>query len=295
VVEIKLVISLKFLLGRISCELKRWVRNRYRSVKLEASNIFKSKGVYFKAMRPVIGISTAWSVETWGDTLEHGGYIYCGSYYIFAVARSNAIPMMVPPVPEETNLQEMAKKVIDLVDGLLLTGGGDAKRFKPEEMPPLKVQQPLRYEFERHLIKEAFGKNLPTLGICRGYQMIAEVLGGSIGESIISGHKQKGPGTQAFHGIKIDPKSKFYEICGIDYWKVNSFHVQAVESPPPGFRVVALSDDGVIEGIEAIDKDFFIGVQFHPEELFPVDQVAQKLFLKFIEAAKVYRNSMKSR
>lgn len=236
-------------------------------------------------MKPVIGISTAWSVETWGDSLEHGGYIYVGSYYVWAVAQSGGLPVLVGP-SRDTDLKEAAKQVVEMVDGLLLSGGGDARRFKPEELPPLKEQQPLRYEFEAYLIREAYEKDIPVLGICRGHQMIAEVLGGSIGKDTINGHKQKGPGTQPCHGIAIDKESLLYKLTGAERWEVNSFHIQAVERPPEGFRVSSRSDDGIVESIEAVNKKFFMGMQFHPEELYPVDDKAKKIFRNFIDTAK---------
>lgn len=236
-------------------------------------------------MKPIIGVSCAWSVETWGDSLEHGGYIYVGSPYVWAVANSGGFPILVGPA-KETNLEEAAKQVIEMVDGLLLTGGGDARRFKPEELPPLKEQQPLRYEFETYLIQEAFKKDIPVMGICRGHQMIAEVLGGRIGKNTINGHKQKEPGTKASHGIIIEQESALYNMCGTARWEVNSFHIQAVEAPPEGFRISSRSEDGVIESIEAVNKKFFIGMQFHPEELFPVDDIAKRIFKNFIDIAK---------
>lgn len=236
-------------------------------------------------MRPIVGISAAWSVETWGDSPENGGYFYAAYPYIQAVVKSGGIAVMVPPAAPSSDPDCVADQVIKSVHAFLLTGGGNGRGTKPFK-PALQEQQPIRYDFEARLIKTAFDEGIPVLGICRGCQMMGEVLGGAIRRETVTGHKQHFDGARPMHEITIDTGSRLYGFCGVERWDVNSFHVQVIETPPPGFRVAARSDDGLVEAIEAIDKPFFIGTQFHPEELIEVDVAAQKLFAGFIESAR---------
>lgn len=236
--------------------------------------------------RPIIGLTSAWSVETWGHTLEHGGYYYAGTFYADAISRSGGIPLLIPIPPEDRLFDEQIEEILSHVDGLLFTGGGDAKRFPREKLPSLREQQPHRYSFEERLLLHAWRKNLVTMGICRGFQMMVEVFGGKLCEGTIEGHKQSSPGFLAFHRVKVFEMSKLYAITGATSLEVNSFHVQAVEEVPKGFVVNAISEDGLVEGIEAEDRDFFMGFQFHPEERYGVDHYQRKIFDAFVGASK---------
>jgi len=240
-------------------------------------------------MRPVIGITGAWSVETWGHSEEHGGYFYVGSYYATAVSKSGGLPFIIALPHKNADLKEVAEEVVSRVDGILFSGGGDAKRFKKDELPSLYEQQPFRYSFERELILEAWKRDLPILGICRGYQMLVEVFGGKLMDGTIDGHKQNLPGHEPWHALFIKEDSKFERLVGTREMRVNSFHIQAVEKVPKGFEAVGLSDDGIIEAIEAVDKEFVFGVQFHPEERYDVDPHSKVIFDHFVEKAREYK------
>lgn len=121
--------------------------------------------------KPKIGVTTAWSVETWGDSIESRGYNYVGRTYIEAIISTGGIPVLIPQV-EHSDIDD----ILNTVDGLLFTGGGDAKKFSKNDLPNLREQQPTRYDFEAKLLKSAKEAKKPILGICRGFQMIIEVL-----------------------------------------------------------------------------------------------------------------------
>lgn len=235
--------------------------------------------------RPLIGVTTAWSVETWGHPMESGGYYYAGAPYAWAVRESGAIPVLIPQPPDQANLDSDVSELLKHLDGLLLTGGGDARTYTASEKPLLKAQQPVRYKFEERLIKSAWNLDMPVLGICRGFQMIVEVLGGRLSEQPIQGHKQLLPGVEPSHEISITPGSSLHRICGVEKLLVNSFHSQAVATLPDELLVSALSADGVIEAVEAPTKRFFLGLQFHPEEMFAVNEIARRIFKAFVDAA----------
>ncbi|HKN59253.1 MAG TPA: gamma-glutamyl-gamma-aminobutyrate hydrolase family protein, partial [Gemmatimonadaceae bacterium] len=76
---------------------------------------------------------------------------------------------------------------------------------------------------------------------------------------------------------------------GAEHVSVNSFHHQSVKRVADGMRVTARSPDGIIEGIESTDEDWWVmGVQWHPEEMTdsaePWDRGLFKAFAKRLEA-----------
>ena len=237
-------------------------------------------------MRPIIGITCPWSVETWGDSPEGGGYYYVGKPYVEAVYKYGGIPLLLTPQYTKDDLSSVLEQLLDKVEGILFTGGGDARMFSSESLPTLRKQQNNRYIFEKNLMRKAYNKKVPMLGICRGFQMIVETFGGSLANDTIEGHKQNGPGWEPWHKVIIEKNSKLYNLVGQEEWNVNSFHIQRVDKVPEGFIVSAKAEDGVIEGIESIDHPFLVGFQFHPEELSYKDEKAGRIFKYFINEAK---------
>lgn len=230
--------------------------------------------------KPKIGITTAWSVETWGDSIESRGYNYVGKTYIEAIISAGGIPVLIPQV-EKVDIDD----IINTVDGLLFTGGGDAKRFSKDNMPDLREQQPTRYDFEEKLLKVAKAANKPILGICRGFQMIIEVFGGSLSLDLVDGHKQNTYGGESWHAVTIKEDSFLHKVVKDTKWEVNSFHVQKVENVPNDFTATVIANDGVVEAVES-DEAFIVGTQFHPEELLWGDKRAKLVFEKFIDECK---------
>jgi putative glutamine amidotransferase len=230
--------------------------------------------------KPKIGVTTAWSVETWGDSIESRGYNYVGKTYIEAIISAGGIPVLIPQM-EHDDIGD----ILNIVDGLLFTGGGDAKRFSKNALPDLREQQPTRYDFEAKLLKSAKETKKPILGICRGFQMIIEVFDGSLSSDVVDGHKQNIYGGEPWHEVIIEADSFLHRIVSDTKWKVNSFHIQKVEKIPDNFTATAISSDGVIEAVECNDP-FIVGTQFHPEELLWGDKRAELFFIKFIDECK---------
>ncbi|MCG8513263.1 MAG: type 1 glutamine amidotransferase [Halanaerobiales bacterium] len=243
-------------------------------------------------MRPLIGITTAWSVETWGDPVEKGGYYYVEKHYVEAVVRAGGLPLLITPELISGDLNQLLASLFSSVHGLLFSGGGEARNSSTEQLPSLYEQQPARSSFEAKLIEEAWARKIPVIGLCRGHQMIAEVLGGEMLEFNVPGHQQDITALKPWHLVTLNRNSKIFSILGIERWPVNSFHKQVIGKIPAGFRVTMRSDEGLIEGMEAIDHPYFMGFQFHPESLALTDRTALRIFEELIANSTEYMKGL---
>ncbi len=210
--------------------------------------------------RPVIGITGNYADQTL--TLAEG--------YYRSVLEAGGIPVVIPPYEHTDAL--MAQ--LDGIDGIIFSGGGDINPLYLDEqpIPQLHGITPIRDRQELLLARLAYDRQLPMLGICKGIQVIAAALGGTLyqdlatqKEGVTVKHSQDLARTEASHTINISPDTLLYNIYGAEEIAVNSFHHQAVKEAPAGFRVSALSPDGVIEAIESTEWKSVIGVQWHPE------------------------------
>lgn len=235
-------------------------------------------------MKPTIGITCAASYETWGHD-KSASYYYVGREYADAIYEAGGLPLLLPPFINASEAEDIPR-LLTRLDGVLFSGGGDAKRAPDAGMPTLKEQQPVRYAAECGWLRAVYDWKMPVLGICRGFQMMVEYFGGSISENTVPSHRQTAPDHMPWHKVNITKGSKLANIVKADDWAVNSIHVQQAKTIPMGFIVSAVAEDGVMEGIEAIDRNCFMGFQFHPE-LLP-DECAKKLLKYFIGEAKRY-------
>ena len=153
---------------------------------------------------------------------------------------------------------------IKLCDGIILQGGSESEVFEP------------------FIAKYCYDNDIPCLGICAGQNNIVRGLGGSIFR-IPNPENHSKPNEDYVHNIKInDFNSKFYQIINKDEITVNSRHKNAIKTHPK-LNVVAVCDDNYKEVVEADNKEFYIGVRFHPESLYKIDENMNNIFKKFIE------------
>ncbi|MHB1404855.1 MAG: gamma-glutamyl-gamma-aminobutyrate hydrolase family protein [Desulfitobacteriaceae bacterium] len=228
--------------------------------------------------KPVIGITVAHGKEELKT--------FPRVYYVTSVKEAGGLPLLLPPVESLSEAQE----VLDLLDGLILTGGGDISPYFLGEDPLRGIGecQPERDSGELLLSKAALERDLPLLGICRGIQVLAVAAGGKIYQDIPSQHQgamlhsQTAPRQYPWHQVELK-ESHLARILGERRIAVNSFHHQAVSEIPRGFILNALAPDGVIEGIEKAGAKFCIGVQWHPESMTEAKH-SRALFKGFIQA-----------
>jgi len=242
-------------------------------------------------MRPIIGITCGFDISSSSTS----GRVYTrnsvGFDYISAVEHADGTPIVLPIVDDEGCISNF----VDMIDGLLLSGGGDIDPsfFNEEPIPALGSIDPNRDLVEMSLSKAALEQDLPVLAICRGIQVLNVAAGGTLYQDIsqhskeILKHRQSAPGWHASHTIEIESDSLMYEIFGEQTGRVNSFHHQSVRDTADGFYVSARSKDGIIEAIESREHRFMLGVQFHPEMMFQHHPEAAKIFAAFVKACKL--------
>ncbi|MCD8035845.1 MAG: gamma-glutamyl-gamma-aminobutyrate hydrolase family protein [Clostridiales bacterium] len=181
------------------------------------------------------------------------------------------------------------EEILNRANGILLSGGGDIEPSltgdKYDEQKQGQISR-ARDSFELELVKKAAEMDMPTLGICRGMQVIGAVFGSHIIQHM-EGHMQDLPKDNVSHDITIDKNSLLYTITGKENMEVNSFHHQAVGDGFEG-RVSAVAGDGYIEALELTDRGFVLGVQWHPEHLLDREENI-KIFKEFIKSAGRYR------
>ena len=235
--------------------------------------------------RPLIGITV-------GASLAKDGFEYARlrMTYVRAVEGAGGLPVLVPPTTDPAALPELLERL----DGLLLPGGADIDPVHyGEPINGSEEPNPGLDQLELAAARWASEQDLPTLGICRGQQVINVALGGSLVQHM-EGHAPSGARDALHHAFRIAPGSKLASVLGDAELDVNSHHHQAVKRLADGLIPVAWADDGTVEGIEAPDRTWFLAVQFHPEDLVAQHAASRNLFDAFIAVCAATRTAVTS-
>ncbi len=233
---------------------------------------------------PVIGVTL--------DSEPPGGY----SKFPWYALRENYFSVLVEAssLPVALGHDNGATEAyLDLIDGLMVTGGAfdvDPSLFGDTDRHETVTTKGQRTDFELAITRRALDRDLPVLGICGGQQLLNVALGGTLIQHIpeaVQGalaHEQPNPRDEAGHSVRITHGTLLHRIVGAEEIQVNSAHHQSVRDPAPGSVVNAVAVDGVIEGIEATDRRFCLGVQWHPE--FLISEGDEKIFRAFVDACR---------
>jgi putative glutamine amidotransferase len=236
--------------------------------------------------RPLIGLTTALRQDYPGIMAAA-----LRETYVRAVRDAGGLPVLIPSGPEDVLRETFAR-----LDGLLLPGGGDLAPAEYGEQPHEKLgfTEPQRDSLELALCRWALAEDKPMLGICRGIQVMNVTAGGTLYQDIPSQYKTgivhasdlALPRGFLAHDVAIEPSSRLAALLGGETLTVNSWHHQAVKDVGRGLVVTVRAGDGIVEGLEAPDKHFAIGVQFHPEDLYEISERVRRLFGSFIAACQ---------
>ena len=237
--------------------------------------------------RPVVGITANFGPA--GAELAEG--------YYQSILAAGGVPMVIPPFADKATLLSL----LDRIDALVLSGGADVNPLWAGEdpVPALSSINPARDRGELLLTQLAYDRNLPILGICRGIQVLAMALGGTVIQDIVTAypeadtlkHSQQAPRHEATHFVETEPGSIVAELLG-ERFAVNSFHHQAVGETGSKLRVTARSADGIIEAVESTEYKSIWGVQWHPEcFILAGDDCMIPLFKEVVKQADLHRQS----
>ena len=234
--------------------------------------------------RPVIGLTTylqraqtgVWDVPA----------VFLQKTYLNAVTAAGGIAVLLPPQPVDA---DVARRVLDGVDGLIITGGRDVDPGSYHHEPHPATDSPARDRdsWESALLGEALHRGMPVLGICRGAQVINVALGGTLHQHLpdILGHTGHQQGNAEFStstGRTVEG-SRLAGLLG-DGAAVQCYHHQGIDRLGDGLTVSARDTDGVVEAVELTGDDFVLAVQWHPEET-PEDL---RLFAGLVDAARTF-------
>jgi len=210
----------------------------------------------------------------------------CSGYYD-AIVEAGGIPVIIPPLADEDDLN----CILDKLDGVVLVGGADLDPRRDGFMlhPSVRPMDARREVFDRKLMKMVADRRMPVFGIGSGMQLLNVSQGGNlllhIPEDMPKALPHKDPMDPAHrHGLEVVPGTIMERVYGEGEIRVNSMHHMAVDDVAPGFIATARCPDGVIEAIESVQDDWFaMGTQFHPESE-SASALDLRIFEEFITA-----------
>ena len=234
-------------------------------------------------VRPVIGITTYAQRARWGVWDVPAALIPLD--YVDAVERAGGRALLVPPAEEDI------EETLDALDGIVFSGGADVDptHYGAEAHPETDTPQTRRDAGEMALLTAALDRDLPTLAICRGFQLLNVERGGDLiqhlPEEVGNDVHKRVPGQFAVHPVEVKDGSRLGGIVGATP-EVTSHHHQALGRVGEGLVESAWAEDGTLEAVEDPSKRFAVGVQWHPEA---GEDAA--LFEALVEQARAYRSS----
>jgi putative glutamine amidotransferase len=238
---------------------------------------------------PRIGITTGIVTTTTNDEVRTTYTV--PSDYIRSVSTAGGLPILLPP--ERPHVDAF----LDLVDGLVLIGGADIDpaRYGDEPHPATAGVNADLDIFEITLLNRAWDRDIPTLCICRGIQVLNVARGGTLIQDLPDqapspiGHQQRVLGKKRGaigHSVQLaDGINPLREIMGGETVEVNTFHHQAIRDVAPGLDVLATAPDGIVEAVHDQSRTFLLGVQWHPEGMAAERAEELALFQELIAKA----------
>ncbi|MFN8670578.1 MAG: gamma-glutamyl-gamma-aminobutyrate hydrolase family protein [Candidatus Sericytochromatia bacterium] len=235
----------------------------------------------------IIGIS-ANLLRAEKRTLYQNMALYYAEENIVKLIEKNGHTPLILPLLQD--YEKNAVNFINIIDGLILSGGTDIScSLYNEELKNEKWKGDLERDlFEIKLLEEAKKQNKPVLGICRGFQLINVAYGGSLFQDIQTmrsnsyEHRNQEKYEKNSHAAIVLKDTWLFNLLKTEKIIINSVHHQGIKKLGKKLEVLALSNDNLIESIKAIDADFVLGIQWHPEWMDDKD-ISKKVFYAFLD------------
>jgi putative glutamine amidotransferase len=243
------------------------------------------EGSFAMGSKPLIGINADYR----SAKKDSPAFSYLSAGYYDAVVKAGGIPLVVPPLESDEDLD----RVLDMVDGFVLVGGADLDPRRDGFMlhPSVRTLEARREEFDRRLMRGIAERSLPVFGIGVGMQLLNVSQGGNLflhvpedlpkalphKDTMDAGHR---------HALVVERGSLMERVYGEGEIRVNSMHHMAVDEVAEVFAVTARCPDGVVEAIESTNPEWFaIGTQFHPEA-DSASALDQRIFEEFLDGVR---------
>ncbi len=235
-------------------------------------------------LAPVIGLTTYLQQAKTGVWDVPASFL--PQAYFDGVTKSGGIAVLLPPQPVS---DAIVSRVLDGLDGLIVTGGRDVDpaRYGQDPHPTTDSPSAERDAWEDALLRGAIDRELPFLGICRGAQVLNVALGGTLiqhlPEVVGDSRYQLGGGEFNDVPVEVEAGSELSELVGAEV-TAKVYHHQSIDRVADRLTVSGRTSDGVIEAVELTGVPFGLAVQWHPEE----DQDDLRLFAGLVDAARIY-------
>ncbi|HTE22252.1 MAG TPA: gamma-glutamyl-gamma-aminobutyrate hydrolase family protein [Candidatus Limnocylindria bacterium] len=209
-----------------------------------------------------------------------------------AIIKAGGLPIYMPSLIDLS--EDDLSRYINIADGVLIAGedvGTNPAYYGEDVLDKAARLDDERDQTDIRLVKLAYQKKIPMLGLCKGMQIINVALGGTLYQDIASqypgaiNHDAKNSRTKFTHRATLKEESVLKSIFGGDKLRVNGGHRQGVKELSKQLTAVATASDGIVEAFEGSNYPFLLGVQFHPEiRLF--DPQFMEIFNRFVSFAK---------
>jgi putative glutamine amidotransferase len=241
--------------------------------------------------KPVIGVPADRRV------IDPHPFHLVGEKYITAIRDgADGVPLLIPALGSGISPDDL----LAAMDGILLTGSPsnvEPQRYGGTPSREGTWHDPHRDDTTLPLIARSLEAGVPLLAVCRGFQELNVVLGGTLHQHVqevagFSDHRenkddplelQYGPA----HFVNLTQGGLLRRLAGTDRVQVNSLHSQGVARLASGVTVEAVADDGLIEGFHVDSvSGFALAVQWHPEWRVAENPFSMAIFKAFGDACR---------